>query len=156
MDQIHEVEAFRSMLIQKKVVFEGETALLDLLCSDERAAYFFYDRYLSSPKPGSDEYYRRLACSALERNDMFSKDLVLLSLWAQYIEGLRRLWTAENAKLVIGRIGFTGFRRFDDLEIRLLVSSVRSYATERSCDFREDVRGNKIPAILRKKNGFHN
>jgi hypothetical protein len=150
MDQIHEVEVFRSMLIQKGVVAPdgSEPILTELLCSDASAVVHFYHRYFSEPK-GIEEIAMRWATSALERDQNLSKDLMILSLWGQLLESIRLGAGPEHASYKVHSLGFASFRRLDYQEMREMVSLARSKATGRFCDLRE--KGREVPALLRRK-----
>lgn len=139
MDQIHEVEAFRSMLIQKGIVSPdgSEIHLVDLLSSDQSAVDHFNSKYLSSPT-GWEEKAIRAAYSTLERNSMLSQDLVILTLWGTYLETIRSVDGLSSAFERIRNLGFSTFRRLDYQEMREMVSSVRSNATKTICHLRKD------------------
>jgi hypothetical protein len=149
MDQIHEVEVFRSMLTQKGVVSPDgcEPVLTGLLCSDASAVVHFTVHYLTEPK-GWEDRAMRAAYSALERNQMLSKDLMILTLWGQHLESTRLAYGFEAASLRVRDLGFAAFRRLDYQEMRELVSLVRSKATNVFCDSRKE--GKEVPALLRK------
>lgn len=149
MDQIHDVEVFRTMLIQKGVVAaDGSEAILtDILCSDESAVNHFMDHYFTQPQ-GWEEKARRMAYSALERNDMLSRDLMLLCLWAQYLDSLHHVGGAALVAEKLNQFGFSDWRRFEHQVIRESVSYARSKATAKSCDKRGKNSG-KIPTLLR-------
>ena len=150
MDQFDEVEVFRSILIQKGVVSPDgcETVLTGLLCSDMGAVHHFCDNYLAEPV-SSEERYIRMAYSSLERNQMLSKDLMILTLWGQYLESNRIAHGFEAASERVRNLGYNGFRRLDYQEMREMISSVRSKATAIFCDLREKSQA-QVPALLRK------
>ena len=150
MDRFDEVEVFRSILIQKGVVAPdgSETVLAGLLCSDKGAVSHFCDSYLSEPV-SSEERYIRMAYSTLERNQMLCRDLMILTLWGQYLESNRLAHGFESASERVQNLGFKAFRRLDYQEMREMVSSVRSKATATFCDLREKSQA-QVPALLRK------
>lgn len=154
MDQIHDVETFRTMLSQKGILSPDgrETALGDLLCSDASAVRYFFDNYLTTEKPLGDEYYRRMAYSSLERSEMFTKDLMLLAFWGQYLESIRVTFGLDASLERVSHLGFGGFSRLDYQEIREMISCVRSNATALLWHLRETSAqiGRKSPKKLGK------
>lgn len=153
MDQIHEVEAFRSMLIQKGVVSPDgqEVQLTELLCSDGSAVMLFFSQYLSQPTSWEDKAIRA-AYSALERNQMLSRDLMILSLWAQFLESIRVV-KPRDAEERVRNLGFAAFRRLDYQEMREMVSCARSKATETICRLRVSVTKLYEDCYLTRPNG---
>lgn len=139
MDQIHEVEVFRSMLIQKGVVAPdgSESALTQLLSMDASAVLHFVSHYLEQPK-GAEEIAIRSAYSALERNQMLSRDLMILSLWAQFLASVRICDGIKAAEERIRNLGFAAFRRLDYQEMREMIACSRSKANEMICALRNE------------------
>jgi hypothetical protein len=131
MDLQDEVEVFRSMLQENGVVSPdgSETILTQLLCSDASAVALFVSQYLTPPK-GAEEIAIRSAYSTLERRQMFSKDLIILSLWGQYLESIRIAYGIESSSERIRSLGFAAFRRLDYQEMREMVSVTRSKASD--------------------------
>jgi len=152
MDQIHEVEVFRSMLNQNGVVSPdgSEPILTGLLCSDASAVVHFYSLYFSQPQ-SYEERAIRSAYSSLERGQMLSKDLMILALWGQYLESNRLAFGFEAASERIRNLGFSAFRRLDYQEMREMIASVRSKVTATLCDLRETV--GQIGRLSTKKFG---
>jgi hypothetical protein len=153
MDRQHEVEVFRSMLVQRGIVAPdgSEPELCDALCADDSAVVHFVLHHLSQPKT-AEEVAIRSAYSAIERNNMFSKDLIILSLYAQYRHSCLMMRSVSCAdKAVPYKITFNTFYRMDYQEMRELVAFSRSRATDAFCDLREQGWDRKVPALLRKK-----
>jgi hypothetical protein len=133
MDLFHEVEAFRSMLQSNGVVSPdgSEESLEHLLCSDASAIVYFTVNYLSESKNPEDVAMRsRYSC--LERRHMFSKDLVILSLWATYLNSIAQVGDQGylSAQKPIRDLGFAAFHRLDYQEMRNMVATARSKAND--------------------------
>lgn len=150
MDCQPEVEVFRSMLVQYGVVAPdgSEPELCDYLCADAGAVAHFSLHYFSQPKT-AEERALRSAYSTYERNLMLSKDLMVLSLFAQYFHSC--MMAADSNGGEIRRVEFTVFYRMDYQKMRELISYARSKATDIFCDLRKESLDRKVPALLRKK-----
>lgn len=151
MDRDLAVEAFRSMIVQKGVVSPdgSEDLLTELLSSDMSAVEHFHVHYLSQPN-GWEEKAIRSAYSALERGQMLSKDLVILTLWGTYVESFRFAHGYKPALIKVQSFGFMCFRRLDYQEMREMVSTVRSKATAHFFTQRNELT--KLCALLKRRN----
>lgn len=158
MDQLHPVEVFRSMLIQKGVISPdgSEKTLSDVLSTDDLTVDYFFRTYFSSPQ-GWEERTKRSAYSNLERSETFSRDLNILSLWAQRIDTLIKTDGVMTALKVVWTFGFRSFALLSYQEMRESVSFARSKATapyssnRQSCGCRSPVHNGRTCYLLQSR-----